>query len=148
VAVILTASTRILNLNTVRDCRCRVLSEMFSLPQNGPERNSESWLLFLFHGTEFRIDFSSAVRFVRKFREFASIFGPQNGIPSCFLFRGRVWNAIPRISVPRNSRNSVYSVFRGIIFLPEIPNPRRDTLATNFSIIFPFASGLRLPLQY
>ncbi len=73
VAVILKASTRILNLNTVRHCRCPVLSELFlirgmvrneiprvgfyfcsternselfSLPLNGSEGNSESLLLF------------------------------------------------------------------------------------------------------
>ncbi len=108
-------------------------SELFSLPWNGPERKSESLLLF---------------------------FVPWNGIPSCFLFRWRVWKGILRIcfyfcsrernselfSLPRkgperNSENflfhgtagipsditicsvySVYSVFRGIIFLSEIPN--------------------------
>jgi hypothetical protein len=60
----------------------------------------------------------------------ASIFGPQNGIPSCFLFRGRVRNGIPRFSVPRNSRNSIGNnpLFRLFhlswnYFLSEIPNP-------------------------
>ncbi len=42
-----------------------------------------------------------------EFRVFASIFDPRNGILSCFLFRKRVRNGIPRVSVPRNSRNSV-----------------------------------------
>jgi hypothetical protein len=82
-------------------------SELFSLPRNGWEQNSESLLLFLFHGTEFRVVFSSAKGFGREFREYASIFVPRNGIPSCFLFRGRVRNGIPQVSVPRNSRNSV-----------------------------------------
>jgi hypothetical protein len=82
-------------------------SERFSLPRNGSERNSESLLLFLFSGTEFRVNFSSAEGFGTEFREYSSIFVPQNGIPSCFLFRGRVRNGIPRVSVPRNSRNSV-----------------------------------------
>jgi hypothetical protein len=94
----------------------------------------ESLLLFLFHGTEFRVVVSSAEGFGREFREFASIFVsrtefgvvfsfpegfgrefrefasifvPRNGIPSSFLFHGRVRNGIPRVSVPRNSRNSV-----------------------------------------
>ncbi len=96
----------------------------------------ESLLLFLFHETEFRVVFSSAERFGRECREFASIFVPRtefgvvfsfpvgfgrefrefasiffsterNGIPSCFLFHGSVRNGIPRVSVPRNSRNSV-----------------------------------------
>ncbi len=35
------------------------------------------------------------------------IFDLRNGAPSCFLFRGRVRNGIPRVSIPRNSRNSV-----------------------------------------
>jgi hypothetical protein len=103
--------------------------------------------------------FSSAKWFGTEFRQFVSIFVPQNRIPSCLLFRGRVRNRIPRVcyyicSTERNSelfplprkgseRNSerflfrgtagipsemiigsVYSVFRGIIFLSEIPNPR------------------------
>ncbi len=55
-------------------------SELFSLPLKGSEGNSESSLLFLFNGTEFRVVFSSV---------------------------GRVRNGIPRFSVPRNSRNSV-----------------------------------------
>ncbi len=32
-------------------------SELFSFPQNGSEQNSESLLLFMFHGTEFRVVF-------------------------------------------------------------------------------------------
>jgi hypothetical protein len=130
--------------------------EQVSLPRNGSEWNSDSLLLFVprngipscflfrlrgrkgiprvcfyfcFHGTEFRVFFSSAEVFGTEFREFASIFVQRNGIPSCFLFRGKVRNGIPRFSVPRNIRNSVgnnhsvYSVFRGIIFWSEIPNP-------------------------
>jgi hypothetical protein len=82
-------------------------SELFSLPLKGSEGNSESLLLFLFRGTEFRVVFSSLEGFGREFQEFASISVPRNGIPRCFLFRGRVRNGIPRNSVPRNSRNSV-----------------------------------------
>jgi hypothetical protein len=67
----------------------------------------DSFLLFLLHGREFRVVFSSAEGFGMEFRGFAFIFGLQDGIPRCFLFRGRVRNGIPRISVPRNSRNSV-----------------------------------------
>jgi hypothetical protein len=90
---------------------------------------------FFLHETEFRVVFSSAEWFGTEFREFASIFVPRNGIPSCFLsprkgsegnsesmrsifvprngipscflFRGRVWNRIPEVSVPRNIRNSI-----------------------------------------
>ncbi len=65
--------------------------------------HSESLLLFLFHGTEFRDVFSSAEGFGREFRDF--LFRETAGIPS-------------EISIC-----SVYSVFRGIIFLSEIPNP-------------------------
>jgi hypothetical protein len=69
--------------------------------------NSESLFLFWFHGTEFRVVFSSAEGFGTELWEFASFFVPRNGIPSCFLFRGRVRNGIPRFSVQRNNRNSV-----------------------------------------
>ena len=76
----------------------------FALPRNDSERNSESLLLFLFHGTEFRVVSSSAEGFGTEFRE--------------FLFRGTV--GIPsEITIC-----SVNSVFRGIIFLSEIPNPK------------------------
>jgi hypothetical protein len=63
--------------------------------------------VFWFHGTEFRVVFSFAEGFGTELWDFASIFVPRNGIPSYFLFRGRVRNGIPRFSVPRNSRNSV-----------------------------------------
>ncbi len=82
-------------------------SDLCSLPQNGLEWNSENLHLFWFHGTEFRVVFSSVEGFGTELWEFASIFVPRNGIPICFLFRGRVWNGIPRFSVPRYNRNSV-----------------------------------------
>ena len=82
-------------------------SELCSLPRNGSERNSENLHLFWLHGTKFRVVFSSAEGFGPELWEFASIFVPRNGIPSYFLFRGRVRNGIPRFSVPRNNRNSV-----------------------------------------
>jgi hypothetical protein len=82
-------------------------SELCSLPRNDSERNSENLHLFWFHGTEFRVVFSAAEWFGTDLWEFASIFVPRNGIPSYFLFRGRVRNGIPRFSVPRNDRNSV-----------------------------------------
>ena len=82
-------------------------SELCSLPRNSSERNSENLHLFWFHGTEFRVVFSAAEWFGTDLWEFSSIFVPRNGIPSYFLFRGRVRNGIPRFSVPRNNRNSV-----------------------------------------
>ncbi len=79
-------------------------SELCSLPQNGSEQNY--WNLLLY------------------------IFVPRNGIPSYFLFRGRVRNGIPRFSFPRNNRNSIGNnhLFRLFClprnyFLSEIPNP-------------------------
>ena len=69
----------------------------------GSEGNSESMLLFLVHGTEFRVVFSSAEGFGTDFRDF--LFRGIAGIPSDITLC------------------SVYSVFRGIIFLSEIPNP-------------------------
>jgi hypothetical protein len=106
-------------------------SELFSLPRNGSERHSESFFLFLFHGMEFRVVFSSAEWFGTEFREFASIFVPRNAIQSCFLFRGRARNGNSESFLFRGTAGipseiticSVYSVFRGIIFLSEIPNP-------------------------
>ncbi len=85
-------------------------SELFSLPPKGSEGKSESLLLFLFNGKEFRDVSPSAEGFGTEF---------------------------PGLSVQRNSLNSVgnnhcsvYSVFRGIIFLPEIPKPKWDTPTT------------------
>ncbi len=78
-------------------------SELCSLPQKSSEQNYGSFLLFLFHGTEFRDVFSSAEEFGTEFRDF--LFRGTTGIPS-------------EITIC-----SVYSVFRGIIFFSEIPNP-------------------------
>ncbi len=76
--------------------------------------------------------FSSAEGFGRN-SESASISVLENGIPSFFLFRGRIRNGIPRFSVPRNSRNSVgnnhlFRLFRlpRNYFLSEIPNPSQE----------------------
>ncbi len=81
-------------------------SELFSLQLKGSEGNSESMLLFLIHGTEIRVVFSSAEGFGTEFRDF--LFHRIAGIPSeitlCY----------------------VYSVFRGIVFLSEIPNPSNN----------------------
>ncbi len=76
-------------------CSTERTSELLSLLLKSSEGNSESLLLFWFHGTEFRVDFSSAEGFGREFWEFASIFVQRNGIPSCFLFHGRVRDGIP-----------------------------------------------------
>jgi hypothetical protein len=67
------------------------------LPRHASERNSESLLLFLFHGMEFRVVFSSEEWFGTVFQVFASIFVPRNGIPSFFLFHGMVQNGIPQV---------------------------------------------------
>jgi hypothetical protein len=72
------------------------------LPLKGSEGNSESLLVFMVYGTEFRVVFSSVEGFGTEFRE--------------FLYRGTV--GIPS----EMSICSVNSVFRGIIFLSEIPN--------------------------
>ncbi len=84
--------------------------ELFSLPLKGSEGNSESMLLFLAHGTEFRVVFSSAEGFGTEFRDF--LFRGIAGIPSEITLC------------------SVYSVFRGIIFLSEIPNPSKYCFCT------------------
>jgi hypothetical protein len=78
-------------------------SELFPLPRNGSERNSECLLLYLIYRTKFPVVFFSAEEFGTEFREF--LFRGTAGIPS-------------EITIC-----SVSSVFRGIIFLTEIPNP-------------------------
>jgi hypothetical protein len=74
-------------------------------------------LLFLIHGTEFWVVFSSAEGFGTEFREF--LFRGTAGIPS-------------EITIC-----SVNSVFRGIIFLSEIPNPSLDQEEQLASIKYP-----------
>ncbi len=61
-------------------CSMEQISELFSLPLQGSEGNSESLLLILVHGTEFWVVFSFAKGFGTEFQSF---------------------------SVPRNSRNFV-----------------------------------------
>ena len=55
-------------------------SELCSLPQKGSEQNNGNLLLFLFHGTVFRVVFSSAEGFGTEFRDF--LFRETTGIPS------------------------------------------------------------------
>ncbi len=89
------------------------------LLQNASEQNSESLLLYLFHGTKFRVVFSSAEWLGMEFREFASFFVPGYWIPSIFLWRGKVQNGIPRVcfnfcSTVRNSEH--FFLFREIVW--------------------------------
>ncbi len=77
-------------------CSTEWNSELFSLPLKGLKGNSESILLFLFPWNRIPSCFSSAEVLGWKFQEFASISVKRNGIPSCFLFRGRVRNGILR----------------------------------------------------
>ncbi len=104
-----------------------------SLPRNGSKRNSDSLFLFLFHRTESRVVFSSEEGFGTEFREHASICSTERNSElfshlrkgsernsESFLFRGTT--GIPSEMIIC----SVYSVFRGIIFLSEIPNPRQE----------------------
>ncbi len=67
----------------------------------GFRNHSESLLLFLFHGTEFRDVFSSAEGFGTEFQDF--LFGGTAGIP-------------PEIAIC-----SVYFVFRGLFFCLKYP---------------------------
>ena len=75
----------------------------FSVTRNGSERNSESLLLFLFHGKEFRAFVSSVERFGTEFREFSVPRNSRNSAGTNQLFR--------LIRLPRNN------------FLSEIANP-------------------------
>jgi hypothetical protein len=76
-------------------------SELFSLPLKGSEGNSESLLLLLFRGTEFRVVFSSAEGFGREFREIASISVPRNRTSDIF--------SLPRKGSERNSENFCFA---------------------------------------
>ncbi len=59
-------------------------SELVSL--NGLEQNSKCLLLFLFHGTEFRVVFSSAEWFRTEFRKFPVLRNSRNSIRINQLF--------------------------------------------------------------
>jgi hypothetical protein len=71
-------------------------SKLCSIPQKGSEQNYGSLSLFLVHGTEFRVVFSSAEGFGTEFQDF--LFRGTTGIPSEIIIC------------------SVFSVFRGIFF--------------------------------
>jgi hypothetical protein len=113
-------------------CSTEWNSEHFSLPRNSLEQNSESLLIFLLHGTEFRAWFG------QEFREFASIFVPLYRLPSIFLLHGMILNVIPRVFVPWKSRNSaginqLFRLFRLTRnnFLSEIANPSSACIDLN-----------------
>ncbi len=121
-------------------CSAERNSELFSLPLKGSEGNSKSLLLFLFRGMEIRDVFSSAEGFGTEFREipFCGIAGIPSEITIC----------------------SVNFVFRGIIFLSEIPNPTWDKyflgrvshvlwtwrVSLNIIVLFAIFKGLNLNL--
>ncbi len=81
--------------------------ELFFLPWNGSELNSESLFLFLFQGTKFQVVFSSAKGFWREFQELASIFYHRTEFRVVFSsakgFEG-------------NSKNLLLFLFRGTKF--------------------------------
>jgi hypothetical protein len=93
--------------------------------------NSKSLLLFLFHGTEFRVVFSSAewvqngiprvffclCSMLQNSEHFSPLRKGSEQNSESFLFRGT-----HRI-LSEQTNCSVYSVFRRIIFLSEIANP-------------------------
>ncbi len=62
-------------------------SDLFSLPRNDSELNSENLRLFLFHETEFRAVFSSAEEFGTKFREVSVPWNSRNSVGNNHLFR-------------------------------------------------------------
>ncbi len=57
------------------------------LPRNSSEQNSESFILFLFYGTEFQVVFSFAEWFGTEFREFSVPRNSQNSVGTNNLFR-------------------------------------------------------------
>ncbi len=62
-------------------------SELFSLPLKSSEGNSESLLLFWFHGTEFQVVFSSSEGFGTEFRELSVLRNSRNSVGNNHLFR-------------------------------------------------------------
>jgi hypothetical protein len=82
-------------------------SELFSLPRNGLEQPSESLLLFLYHGKEFWVVFSSPEGFLERNSE------------SCFYFCSTERNSklfsLPRKSLELNSESFLFS-FRLVFF--------------------------------
>jgi hypothetical protein len=103
-------------------------SGLCSLPQNGSEQNYGSLLRFLFHGTEFRVISSSAEGFGTEFRDF--LFRGTTGIPSEITLC------------------SVYSVFRWILFLSEIPNPTNSPKTGSWQWRHSRVASADLPAHY
>jgi hypothetical protein len=111
-------------------CSTEWNSELCSLPRNGSERSSESLLLFLFHGTELRVVFSSAEWFGSEFREFlfqgtefrvvfSTAEGSRNGVMRvCFYFYSTERNSelfsLPRKGSERNSESFLFGGTAGI----------------------------------
>ncbi len=68
-------------------CSTERNSELFSLPLKSWEGNSESLLLFRFHGTEFRVVFSSPEGFRTELRELSVPRNSRNFVGNNHLFR-------------------------------------------------------------
>jgi hypothetical protein len=71
--------------------KCRVCSELVSLPRNGSEKHSESLFLFFVAQKGFRVVFFSAEWTSKSLLLF---WFHEREFPSCVLFRRRVWNRI------------------------------------------------------
>jgi hypothetical protein len=106
-------------------------SEHFSPLRNGSERNSKS---FLFR----RMVQNRIPRFCLYFCSMvqnSEHFSPLRNSES-FLFHGTA--GIP----PEHTNCSVYSVFRGKLFLSEIANPNLERQSTNLTLIGQCGQGL------
>ncbi len=112
-------------------CFTELNSELLSLTRNGSEQNSKCLLLFAprnripscvlsaeWFRTEFR-EFASTLFQGREFGAFSPLRNGSEWNSESFLFRGTA--GIP----PEQTNYSVYSIFRGIIFMSEIANPSR-----------------------
>jgi hypothetical protein len=100
-------------------CSTERNSELFSLPRNGSDRNSERNLI-LFHGKEFRAFFSSAEVSERNSENF--LFRGKAGIPpeqtNCSVFRGKIFLSLCICKRLRNPGIGCAGIFgsKGLIF--------------------------------
>ncbi len=103
-------------------------SALFSLPLKGSEGNSESLLLFLFNGKEFRAVFFSAEGFGTEFRELCVPRNSRNSVDNNHLF--------PLFRFPRNSSFQQFSIsLIGGVHIGKPPPPQLGSYTRTLLVI-------------